>query len=164
MPTLFAWNIAYNLVLAGHLELAMQSVELMEGFPWDLVAGVTLLAPMYVALFLYGYGSSAIWSGQAERRRFTLPFLKTNADRWFAVVIGVSSVPLVIILEAFALWSFPNLLFAPIVGLALLPLDMLLLALTARLRPQDFNMRRCQVCDLAVWSLFRWPRTRQQFL
>ena len=97
----------------------MQSVELMEGFPWDLVAGVTLLAPMYVALFLYGYGSSAIWSGQAERRRFTLPFLKTNADRWFAVVIGVSSVPLVIILEAFALWSFPNLLFAPIVGLAL---------------------------------------------
>ena len=142
----------------------MQSVELMEGFPWDLVAGVTLLAPMYVALLLYGYGSNAIWSGQAERRRFTLPFLKTNADRWFAVVIGVSSVPLVIILEAFALWSFLNLLFAPIVGLVFVTLDMLLLALTAWLRPQDFNMRRCQVCDLAVWSLFRWPRTRQQFL
>ena len=35
--------------------------EPMEGFPWDLVAGVTFLAPMYVALFLYGYRSKPIW-------------------------------------------------------------------------------------------------------
>ena len=59
---------------------------------------------------------------------------------------------------------FPTLLFAPIVGLALLPLDMLLLALIARLRPQDFIQLRCQVCNLAVRPLVRWPRTRQQFL
>ena len=61
MPALLAWDIAYNFVLVGQLDLAMQSVEPMEGFPWDLVAGVTFLAPMYVALFLYGYRSKPIW-------------------------------------------------------------------------------------------------------
>ena len=35
---------------------------------------------------------------------------------------------------------------------------------TARLRPQDFIQLRCQVCNLAVRPLVRWPRTRQQFL
>ena len=61
MPALLAWDIAYNLVLAGQLDFAMRSVEPMEGFPWDLVAGVSFLTPMYVALFLYGYRSKPIW-------------------------------------------------------------------------------------------------------
>ena len=164
IPALLAWDIAYNLVLAGQLDFAMRSVEPMEGFPWDLIAGLTFLAPMYVALFLYGYWSNAIWAGLTEPRRFTLPFLKTNAERWFAVVGAAPIPPIIIVIEAFDLWGFPTLLFAPIVGLALLPLDMLLLALIARLRPQDFIQLRCQVCNLAVRPLVRWPRTRQQFL
>ena len=80
MPALLAWDIAYNLVLAGQLDLAMRSVEPMEGFPWDLVAGLTFLAPMYVALFLYGYYSKPIWSGQTEIRLPRLPGLDSKAN------------------------------------------------------------------------------------
>ncbi len=78
---------------------------------------------------------------------------KTNAERWFAVVGAAPIPPIIIVMEAFDLWGFPTLLFARIVGLALLPLDMLLLALIVRLRPQDFIQLRCQVCNLAVRPL-----------
>ena len=163
LPALLAWDIAYNLILAEQLDLAMRSVEPMEGFPWDLVAGVTFLAPMYVALFLYGYGSNAIWAGLAEPRRFPLPLFKTNAERWFAAIGAAPIPPIIIVMEAFDLWGFPTLLFVPVLSLALLPLDLLLLALIVRLRPQDFTFT-CQVCGFAFVGSFRWPKTRHQFL
>ena len=164
MPALLAWDIAYNLVLAGQLDLAMQSVEPMEGFPWDLVAGVAFLAPMYVALFLYGYWSNPIWAGLAEPKRFPLPLFKTNAERWFVVIGAAPIPPIIIVMEAFDLWGFPTILFFPAIALAFLPLDLLLLALIVRLRPQDFIQLRCQVCGFAFVGGFRRPKTRQQFL
>ena len=59
LPALLLWDIIYHVVLAGLLDLAQRSVEHPE---WDLlIIQVALPAPMYAALFLYGYRSSAVW-------------------------------------------------------------------------------------------------------
>ena len=102
MPALRAWDITYNFVLAGYLDFAMRSVEPVEGFPWDLVAGVTFLAPMYVALFLYGYRSKPIWSGQIEIRLPRLPGLDSKVNRWIVVVTWANIPFFVVLIVLFA--------------------------------------------------------------
>ena len=158
MPALVAWDITYNLVLAGQLDLALRSVESSAG---DLVVGVAFLAPMYVALFLYGYRSQVIWAGQPRLSLTTLPGFDTNAQRWVGAATIVAIVPLVVVLTA--LGPQNPLLYGLIAALVMAATIVLVVALAARLRPQDFTFT-CQVCGLAYVGSFRLPRNRHQAL
>ena len=102
LPALLLWDIIYHVVLAGLLDLAQRSVERPE---WDLlIIQVALPAPMYAALFLYGYRSSAVWAGLAEPR-LVIPFaFKSNAERWFAIALWGALVPFV------AVWNVLGIL------------------------------------------------------
>ena len=158
MPALVAWDITYNLVLAEQLDLALRSVE---SSAWDLAVGVGFLTPMYVALFLYGYRSQVIWAGQPRLGLTRLPGFDTNAQRWFGVATIVAIVPLVVVLTA--LGPENPLLYGSITALVMAATIVLVVALAARLRPQDFTFT-FQVCDFAYVGAFRLPRTRHEAL
>ena len=158
MPVLVAWDITYNLVLAGQLDLALRSVE---SSAWDLVVGVGFLTPMYVALFLYGYRLQVIWLAQPRLSLTTLPGFDTNAQRWVGVATIAAIVPLVLVLTASGLEN--PLLYGPITALVMAATIVLVVALAARLRPQEFIFT-CQVCAFAYVGAFRLPRTRHEAL
>ena len=173
LPALLLWDIIYHVILAGLLDLAQRSVERPE---WDpLIIQVALPAPMYAALFLYGYRSSAVWAGLAEPR-LVIPFaFKSNAERWFAIALWGALVPFVAVWNVLAMSNVVDLgliqmlVIALAVGLAagivlVAPLDILILTFIARLRPQDFAVD-CQVCARTRGFGLRWPRSlRQIFL
>ena len=164
MPALLAWETTYNLVLAWQMDLALRLLG--EDLWAYLVVRLAFLAPMYLVLFLYAYRSQSIWTDQAGPRPPRLPGYDTKATRWALVVQWTLLFPFVLVLLLLDLNLIQTMIYGFLGGLLVLgPLDILILALIARLRPQDFESR-CQVCGLASYGLgLRWPRSlRQLFL
>ena len=154
MPVLVAWDITYNLVLAGQLDLALR--PLGEDLWAYLVVGLALLVPMYVVLFLYTYRSRSIWAGEAGPRLPGFPGCDTDAARWMVLVhytLLILFVPLVVQLSSGLGLSLAQIMIYAFVGglLVLGPLDILIWALIAKLRPQDFAFD-CPACAFTRYT------------
>ena len=93
-----------------------------------------------------------------------LPSFDSTARRWFWVVLAAVMLPYFASLSALDFWDIPAPLFAALAAvLVMTPAATLILALIARLRPQDFTFS-CLVCDLANVGAIRLPKTMQQAL
>ena len=172
LPALLLWDITYHLLLAELLDLAQRSVERPV---WDLlIIQVALPAPMYAALFLYGYRSSAVWGRLAEPR-LVIPFaFKTSAERWYAIALWGALVPFLAVWNVLAMPHMADFGLTQMLAIALpmglaagivlvAPLDILILTFIARLRPQDFAVD-CQVCAYTTGFHLRWPRSLRHCL
>ena len=165
MLALLAWEITYNLVLAWQMDLALR--PLGEDLWAYLVVGLAFLAPMYVVLFLYAYRSQSIWAGQAGPKLPRFPLCDTDATRWMALVqftLLILFGPALALLGSSLGLSFAQIMIYAFVGglLVLGPLEILIWALIAKLRPQDFAFH-CPACAFTRYGLW-WPGSLRQLL
>ncbi len=69
---LLAWSVLYNFVISRLVELGQRGIPAPL---WNMVAGIAILLPAYVGLYLYAFGSEDFWqeapSAGAPPRGFT---------------------------------------------------------------------------------------------